>query len=216
MNRFFTVLISSLFLFAISCSQANEQEVMNDPLQNFTAAEKARLAEIIKLFEGVATVDPNPTEEDIRYILNMREDSLMMLRDFFEHGFETVKDSVGTLPLSRGHRVENKKEGDYWMCEIYGQHTSAFAVSNTKMRILYLFPDFARVIGAGVTSRPSASFEITIPKKMYRFSNYQSEYLIAEVYVKHSLYSGHLTMAGYIRVSTKTGLAEEGEVEHFH
>ena len=219
MNKsiFITVIISCLFLVAISCSQTNEQEVLNDPLNNFSAAEKARLSEIIKLFECVATIDSNPTKEDIRYILNMREDSLMMLRDFFENGFETVSDSVGNLPLSRGHRVDNKKEGNYWSCAIYGEHTSAFAVSNTSMSLLYSYPEFLKILGARVTSQPKAKFEIEIPQSLYQFNGRPNvEDLIAVVYVSHTLFKGTLTMKGYLMVDPKTGLAYEGGITEFH
>ena len=147
----------------------------------------------------------------------MREDSLMMLRDFFENGFETMNDSVGILPLSRGHRVDNRKDGNYWSCVIYGEHTSAFAVSNTSMSLLYSYPEFLKILGVRVTSQPKANFEIQIPQSLYRFNSGPNiEDLRAVVYVSHTLYKGTLIMKGYLMVDPKTGLAYEGGITEFH
>lgn len=184
-----------------------------------TATEKQKIDQVFDIFRAIGSeIDPNPTEEDYRYILSYSIEQWEEAAKFIsEEIVLTSEIEVDDKDLVTRSVLSNRDAGGMWICEIDGQHSSPFISSKEIMRIAYSFPRMAQGMGIKIISNPAIKWTTTAtPRTSFQYDNGQTAKVTISGTGKYGPISHSATAVGFITVKPGDTIVSKGDITDFH
>lgn len=185
-----------------------------------SATEKQKIDQVFAIFRAIGSeIDPNPTEEDYRYILSYSLEQWEEAAKFISEEIvlnpsivESDNENFETRAV-----LSNRDKGNMWICEIDGQHSSPFISSKEIMMIAYSFPDMAQALGIRIISNPAINWTTTAtPRTRFKENQGQSARVTISGTGKYGPISHRATAVAVITVKPGQTVVTEGEITDFH
>lgn len=184
-----------------------------------TATEKQKIDQVFDIFRAIGSeIDPNPTEEDYRYILSYSIEQWEEAAKFIsEEIVLTSEIEVDDKDLVTRSVLSNRDAGGMWICEIDGQHSSPFISSTEIMGIAYSFPDMAQAMGIRIISNPAIKWTTSSkPRTSFNLNGGRSARVTISGTGTYGPISHSATAVAVITVKPGQTVVTEGEITDFH
>lgn len=201
-------------------SSCTQQTPDINAYETLTATEKQKVDKVFDIFRAIGSeIDPNPTEEDYRYILSYSIEQWEEAAKFISE--EIVLNpsiiEVDNKDFETRAVLSNQDVGGMWICQIDGQHNSPFISSKEIMSIAYSFPSMAKGMGIKIISNPAIKWTTTAtPRTSFQYDNGRSAKVTISGTGKYGPISHSATAVGYITVREGYTVVTDGEITDFH